>query len=101
MARIVWTRQSREDLAAIKAYIAGDAPRTAEAFTRRLMNKTRRLRRFPWSGSVVQELNRPAIREILFGSYRIIYRASNKLVEILTVYHGTRLLDDSQFPDLD
>jgi plasmid stabilization system protein ParE len=41
----------------------------------------------------LRELDEPSIREILFGSYRIIYRAKTDIVEILTVYHGARLLD--------
>jgi len=43
-----------------------------------------------------RELNNPEIREILFGSYRIVYRVKDELVEILTIYHGARLLDPSR-----
>jgi hypothetical protein len=34
------------------------------------------------------------VREILHGNYRIIYRAGKNLVEVLTVYHAARLLDE-------
>jgi toxin ParE1/3/4 len=57
-----------------------------------------RLADFPNSGRVVPELKDPAIREILFGSYRIVYRVKGDLVEVLTVYHGSRLLDPSRLP---
>jgi len=57
-----------------------------------------RLADFPNSGRVVLELKDPAIREILFGSYRIVYRVKGDLVEVLTVYHGARLLDPSRLP---
>ena len=43
---------------------------------------------FPHSGRIVPEVNHPAIREILLGSYRIVYRVKDEVVEILTVYHG-------------
>ena len=33
------------------------------------------------------------IREILLGSYRMIYRTGENLVEALTIYHSARLLD--------
>ena len=98
MARLVWTRQSREDLDAIKEFIARDAPRTAEAFVERLMAKTDRLKRFPFSGSVVPELNREDIREIFCGNYRIIHRSTEVIVEVLTVHHGARLLDVDLIP---
>jgi hypothetical protein len=35
------------------------------------------------------------IREIFFGMYRIIYHVSDDRIEILTVYHGARLLDET------
>ena len=95
-AKIYWTRQSREDLRGIRAFIARDAPATASAFVRRLRESVDRLRTFPESGQVVSELGREDIREILRGNYRIIYRCRPDRVDILTVYHSARLLDDTQ-----
>ena len=92
---IVWTRQAREDLREIRAFIARDAPATASIFVRRLRYSVERLRMFPLSGHVVPELGREDIRELLKGNYRVIYRAAEHRVEILTVYHSARLLDES------
>jgi len=55
-----------------------------------------RLANFPNSGRVVPEIKDPGVREILLGSYRIVYRVKGDLVELLTVYHGARLLDPSR-----
>ncbi len=77
-----------------RGYIARDAPRIAELFVRRLIKSTERLRRSPLSGSVVIELQHPDVREILHGNYRIIYRTRKNMVEIITVYHAARLLDE-------
>ena len=52
-----------------------------------------RLSTFPLSGRIVPECEDPAIREIIFGRYRIIYRVQGDLVELLTVHHGARLLN--------
>ena len=52
-----------------------------------------RLAHLPRIGRVVPEINDTAIREIILGNYRIIYRLHTELAEILTVYHGARLLD--------
>jgi toxin ParE1/3/4 len=98
MARIAWTRLSRADLAAIRAYIARDAPRTADAFVKRIIKAVDRLKRFPQSGSIVPEAKGKDIREILFGSYRIVYRVVGARVEILTVRHGARRFDDDILP---
>ena len=96
-AKVYWTRQSREDLRGIRAFIARDAPATASAFVRRLLESVNRLRTFPESGQVVSELGREDIREVLRGNYRIIYRFHASRVDILTVYHSARLLDETQF----
>ena len=50
---------------------------------------------FPCSGQIVPELGREEIRELLKGDYRIIYRVAEHRVEILTVYHSARILDES------
>ena len=93
--RIVWTRQARVDLHEIRAFIARDAPATASIFVRRLRQSVERLRSLPLSGHVVPELGREDIRELLKGNYRIIYRATEHCVEILTIYHSARMLDES------
>ena len=92
---IVWTRQAREDLREIRAFIARDAPATASIFVRRLRHSVERLRMLPLSGHVVPELGREDMRELLKGNYRVIYRAAEHRVEILTIYHSARLLDES------
>jgi toxin ParE1/3/4 len=45
---------------------------------------------------VVPERDDQAIRELLVGNYRIVYRLRDDTAEILTVFHGARL-----FPSLD
>jgi addiction module RelE/StbE family toxin len=94
-SKVYWTRQAREDLRAIRAHIARDAPATASAYVRRLRESVSRLREFPYSGHVVCEIGRKEIREILQGNYRLIYRVSDRRVDILTVFHGAQLLDGS------
>jgi toxin ParE1/3/4 len=93
--RIVWTRQAQEDLREVRTFIGRSAPATASAFVRRLRQSIERLREFPYSGETVPELACENIRELLRGNYRIIDRISPNRVEILTVYHSARLLDES------
>jgi plasmid stabilization system protein ParE len=42
---------------------------------------------------MVPEIGEKSIREVILGSYRIIYRRRSEAVEVLTVHHGARLLD--------
>ena len=89
---LFWTRQAREDLRAIRAHIARDAPATATAYVRKIRASVERLRQFPFSGEVVPELGREDLREVLQGNYRLIYRVSEMRLDILAVYHGSRIL---------
>ena len=91
-SRLYWTRQAREDLRAIRAHIARDAPATATAYVRKIRASVERLRQFPFSGEVVPELGREDLREVLQGNYRLIYRVSEMRIDILAVYHGSRIL---------
>jgi len=58
-----------------------------------VLKAAERIEAFPMSGRVVPEANDPAVREIILGNYRIVYRIKRELAEVLTVYHGARLLD--------
>ena len=95
--RIFWTKMAQDDLRAIKQHISRDAPKTAAAYIQRIKKSVRRLMSMPYSGQVVPELGREEIREVLQGNYRIIYRIRGERIDILTVFHGARLLDDSSF----
>jgi addiction module RelE/StbE family toxin len=95
MVKITWTDQALEDLEAICLYIARDALQYAKIFAIRAFEATDRLEKFPLSGRIVPEVGHEDIREIILGNYRIIYRIIPKEVEILTVHHGSRLLDPS------
>ena len=96
---IVWTRQAHDDLREIKRFIARQAPKTASAFLRRIKASVERVRDLPESGRVVPEVADPAIREVLKGNYRVIYRVEESRVVVLTVYHGARLLRDEALDD--
>lgn len=94
--KIVWSSQSQIDLREIRKFIARDAPETAGAYIRRLRASVARLGTYPESGSIVREAGDILLREIYFGQYRIIYEVTPNRVEVLTVYHGARLLDETE-----
>ncbi|MBN1803532.1 MAG: type II toxin-antitoxin system RelE/ParE family toxin [Candidatus Lokiarchaeota archaeon] len=81
-----------EDLSEIKDYIARDSAAYAKIFINKLYDSVQKLVEFPKIGRIVPELNNALIRELLFQNYRIIYRIVDDLVEIISVFHGSRLL---------
>lgn len=90
--RAAWSEQARADLQEIRRFIARDAPHTAKAYTARLRREAKKkLSTAPQAGAIVENREGETLREIYFGSYRIIYRV-RKQVQVLTVYHSARLL---------
>lgn len=45
----------------------------------------------PQSGRVVPEIKDPTVREVIQGSYRIVYRLIREEIHIITVHHAARL----------
>lgn len=93
MAEVRWTLQATDDLDSIAEFIAKDSPQYARLFVTDVFQAVERLSEFPQSGRIVPELNDPIVREIILGNYRLVYRFKAKLIVLLTVYHGARLLD--------
>jgi addiction module RelE/StbE family toxin len=91
VTRIVWAPQAIEDAAAIRAYVARDSAHYAELVVERIVAAVARLESHPLSGRVVPEAGDESLREAIHGSYRIVYRLKQDVVEIVTVFHGARL----------
>jgi toxin ParE1/3/4 len=89
--KIEWTEPAIADLAAIRDYIARDSEFYALRFIGRLIDAVERLESFPEMGrSVPESHDGEGIREILFQSYRVIYRLRFERIQIITVLHGAR-----------
>lgn len=58
----------------------------------RIIDAVVRLESHPLSGRVVPEVGDDALREIIQGNYRIVYRVNRDAVEVVTVFHGASLL---------
>jgi toxin ParE1/3/4 len=93
MAEVRWTPQAADDLEAICLFIARDAPQVAAAFADRVLRATDQLAHFARLGRIVPELGIDNLREVVVGSYRVIYRIRDEDIQVLTVHHGARILD--------
>ena len=74
----------------LRDYIAADSDFHAADFIASIITRAERLTAFPMVGRVVPEAQRDEIREILYRSYRIIYRITAERVEVLAIIHGAR-----------
>lgn len=92
MKKIVWTQSAARDLRRIFDYIAADSEVCARAMIDEIFESIERLPFFPKSGRVVPEVRNEHIREIIIGSYRLIYDIKNEAIRILVVIHGAKIL---------
>lgn len=96
MVKLNWTEQATNDLVSIGQYIERDSLKYAKIQIKRIRAKAKLLRKFPLSGRIVPEMGNDVIRELILGNYRIIYKIiSKKRIDILTIHHSARLLDDT------
>jgi len=93
MVELNWTLGAIDDLDAIATYIANDSPKYAAIQVQKIRERARQITIFPRSGRIVPELEDESIRELIEGSYRLIYKiVSDDCIDVLTVHHSSRLL---------
>lgn len=97
--KLRWSRQAVEDLLKIGRYIAADNPAAARRWVERLRQHARKTAEFPQAGQMVPEHSRPELREVIAGSYRIVYLVGADVIEVMTVFEGHQLLPDGSVPD--
>lgn len=90
--KVLWTRESLEQLVDIEMFIAKDNPIIAQQFVEHLIEKGESLSRNPRIGRIVPEISNKNLREIIIKNYRLVYRLQKDKIEILTVFEGHRLL---------
>ena len=86
MVQVNWTIQSRNDLNAIFEFISKDSKRYAKLEILKIQRRTQILKVQPFIGKEVTERGDFAVRELVEGNYRIIYKLVDKgRIDILTV----------------
>ena len=89
---LILTEQSRLDLQEIVSFIARDSAAHARRFGNELIDQALSIGNFPEMGRTVPELGAPAVREIIHGSYRIVYELLHEpiAVFVLRFWHAAR-----------
>jgi plasmid stabilization system protein ParE len=86
--KLFWTEPAIQDLRDLRDYIAADSDFHAADFIASIITRAERITAFPMIGRVVPEAQRQNISEIVYRSYRIIYRIKGERVEVLAIIHG-------------
>lgn len=93
--KLIWAPRAITRASEITRYIAQDRPGAAAKWVDAVFAAVATLKAHPRRGRKVPEVNRPEIRELLHGAYRIIYRQDAKRVVVLTIRHGRRQWDQA------
>ena len=81
-----------EDLKFIHDYISKDSIAYANKFIEKLIMRVDQLENFPNSGKIVPEFGSTLIRELIEGSYRIVFKVNIDHIGIVRVHHSAREL---------
>ena len=71
--KVHWTETAEKHLDSIYRYIAQNSPEYANHMVDRLTARSQQIAAFPLSGRSVPEFEVQHVREVIEGSYRIIY----------------------------
>ena len=90
--KVLWTDAAVAQLEAIHDYIAQTSPEYARRIIDRLTKRSIQIAAFPFSGRMVREYELNEVREVIEGSYRIIYliKEDEDQIEVLAVIHSSR-----------
>jgi len=86
--KVHWTDTAEGHLDAVYAHITQDSPEYAKRMVDRLTRRSQQIAEFPFSGRKVPEYDVDQIREVIEGSFRIIYYIKSDQIDILAVIHG-------------
>ena len=93
MARpIVWSDPAVEDLEAAVEFIAKDSDAYARSLAQLAVDAAESLRSFSNRGHRLPDRKLSKYRELIIGSYRLVYLVEKERVLIVAVLHGHRAL---------
>ena len=87
-----WTNTAVDHLLLIYEYISQNSDVYADRLMDRLTRRSQQISALPQSGRQVPEYNAPDLREVVEGSYRIIYRIKEEQIDVLGVVHSAQKL---------
>ena len=95
MAKITFANGARDDLHRLYEYLSQNSPAYAKRLLDKIISRVDVLHNFPQSGRKLPEApSDESLRELLEGSYRIIYELlPDDRILILKVHHTSRPLE--------
>ena len=89
MKNIIFKQDAQGEIKQIKEYISRDSVYYANKTANEIVDKTEYLTMFPYMGRKIPEYNMENLRELIYKSYRILYKV-NSNIYILNIFHHSR-----------
>jgi plasmid stabilization system protein ParE len=90
--KIVWSAEARQELRAIRRFIARDSEFYAARMVARIVERVEKTASHPTRGHPVHEYPEALLKEVHEAPYRIIYRVSGDQLFVVTIVHFKKLL---------
>jgi toxin ParE1/3/4 len=85
-----WTEAALADLQAAEAYIARHSHQYARSLVERIFARSESLLSQPRLGPMVPEYEDETLRELYEDPYRIVYRITDRQIDVVAVIHAAR-----------
>ena len=92
MVEVVWLEDAIDDLIQIYNYISKDSIYYAEETIDDILNQAENLIVFPYIGRKIPETDEENKRELIYKSYRIMYKVESNNIIIRRIWHSARIL---------
>ncbi len=89
---MIWSAEAAEQLREITEYLAERSPQAARRIATGLLKRSRLLAQPPLTGRRLPEFPNSNLRELMERPYRLIYRITDKRIEIVALKHYRQLL---------
>ncbi len=97
MMRIVWSPLAIQRVKEIGDQVKRNNPIVARKLIGTIFDRVENLGEFPESGAINPEAERKDIRQLVVKNHRVIYRAEDKLIIVLTVRHSRQLFKSDDY----
>ncbi|WP_041672340.1 type II toxin-antitoxin system RelE/ParE family toxin [Sulfurimonas denitrificans] len=84
--KIVYSKESYEQLQNIKKFISLDNKKTAIQYLSKIKNKIEILVTYPYIGKINATMNMHHIRDYVVLGYKVIYKINKENITILAIY---------------
>lgn len=92
MVNLKWWKTADNDLMQIYNYIYEDSIYYAVKTINEITELTENIKIFPYMGRKIPEINQGNIRELIYKSYRIMYKIESNQIIIHRIWHLARKL---------